>query len=495
MTLSGERLISRRHFVGGMLALPAIAAYQTRAIPALVPRTPDGAQFVQYADCCSGRPGTPLEKNFASVNAVIARLAPQPEFIVFPGDHIYGGTPDMDELRRQWRYWLETEMAWIRGRNIPIYHTTSNHNTYSVASEDVFRETFPDLPRNGPTGQEGLAYWIRRGPVLIVCANTNYSGTGGHGYVEHEWLDRVLASHVDARFKFVSAHVPAFPLNGYGAYPIWRIEPRQADAFWSVLVKHRVTAYLCSHVLAFDAQVRKGVLQLTSGGAGTSSGSFPGGLMPGRTEYFHAVQLAVDSQGLRYQVLDTEGTAREWAEWPLALPPAAGWQPLTAKVLADAGPGRKRQPRDQWACAWEFTGTVPQAVSDPQTMLAGFSSSEPAAALRVMLAGEPPCLRVELQPTSGASAESWRGPQFRPGEPFSFQLALAPMLGPGGVLWRLTERHPWTSLDTESAKGAENLVWPPTWVIGRGHFGPDHDVWRGGEIRLRWSGLVLLHAP
>src|SRR5262249_46712470 len=134
---------------------------------------------------------------------------------------------------------------------------------------------------------------------------------------------------------------------GYGAHPIWRIEPPQAEVFWGVLVKHHVNAYLCSHVLAFDAQVRKGVLQLTSGGAGTS-GSFPGGLMPGRTEYFHAVQLAVDGRGLRYQVRDVEGTVREWAEWPLSLPPAQGWEPLGGDqatwVLGGAAPARNRRP-------------------------------------------------------------------------------------------------------------------------------------------------------
>jgi hypothetical protein len=386
-------------------------------------------------------------------------------------------------------------MAWIRGRGIPMYHTTSNHNTYSTASEQVFREVFPDLPRNGPPGQEGLAYWVRRGPVLVVCTNTNYSGLGGHGHVEHEWLDRVLEANADARHKFVSAHVPAFPLNGYGAHARWRLEPREAEAFWGVLARHAVDAYLCSHVLAFDAQVRQGVLQLTSGGAGTAGG-YPGGMMPGRTEYLHAVQIAVDRRGLRYQVLDTGGVAREWAEWPPPLPAAAEWQPIAgdelATVLRDAAPARGAGRREPWVCAWEVSGTVPTPGLEPQTLLAGFSGNEPAAALRVMLAGDPPRLWVELQPLSGTSAEAWRGARFRPGEPFSFHLALASGLGPGGVLWRAGEGSPWSSLDTESARGAEELAWPPTWVTGRGHFGPDHDVWRGGEIRLRWSGRVAV---
>lgn len=52
-------------------------------IPALLPRIP-GHQFVLYGDACSGVPGALHETMFASVNAVIRRLRPQPEFILFP---------------------------------------------------------------------------------------------------------------------------------------------------------------------------------------------------------------------------------------------------------------------------------------------------------------------------------------------------------------------------------------------------------------------------
>ena len=73
-------------------------------IQALVPRDGVGHQFVCYADCCSGVPDAPHEATFAAVNAVVARLQPQPEFICFPGDELRGLTADDDELRRQWRY-------------------------------------------------------------------------------------------------------------------------------------------------------------------------------------------------------------------------------------------------------------------------------------------------------------------------------------------------------------------------------------------------------
>ncbi len=61
----------------------------------------------------------------------------------------------------------------------------------------------PWVPLNGPDDQLGLAYWDRRGAVLLVFVNTNFSALGGSGHVEHQWLDQVLTDQADARIKFV----------------------------------------------------------------------------------------------------------------------------------------------------------------------------------------------------------------------------------------------------------------------------------------------------
>jgi hypothetical protein len=460
-------------------------------IPALMPRSA-GAQFALYADCCSGIPGTLLERNFANVNAVVARLTPQPEFIVFPGDNVMGGTPDMQALRSEWRYWLDHEMAWVRKRGIPVYPTTSNHNTYGPESEAVWREIFPDLPPNGPPAQRRLSYWVRRGPVLIVCVNTNFSGIGGHGHVEHEWLDKVLTENADAPFKFATGHVPAFPLNGYGLTPTWRLDPADAAPFWDTLVRHRATAYLCSHVLAFDFQVHQGIPQITSGGAGTW-GNFPRGLMPGTTEYLHAVQMAVDAGGLRYQVLDTTGRVRESLAWPFPLSAAANWRSVpeddASKMLRAGIDFQARQ--EPWITAWRFAGTTPAPAARPQTLLSGYDTGEPDAAFRVAFAGTPPRLMVWLQTQSGEAASEWHGPEFRPGERFGFHLALHSGMGPGGVLYRSDENAPWTSLTSASPRGCEHLPWPPVWMARRGHYGPDHDVYpREGTLEIAWTGML-----
>ena len=269
-----------------------------------------GHQFVFYGDCCSGIPGGLFERNFAQVNAALQRLFPQPEFIIFLGDHIMGAYPKEHPIAEQWEYWLHNEMSWLDTNRIPIYHTTSNHDTFDSASEQVWREVFPYIPSNGPIGQEGLSYWVRRGDLLLVFVNTNYSKLGGAGHVECAWLENTLCLHSDARYKIVAGHHPVFAVNGYAERPLWCIAQKEADAFWSVLVRHRVLGYLCAHIIAFDLQEHDSVLQICSGGAGAVPNFGSGGLM-GTDEYHHLVQVALDPHQLRLQTIDDDGIARE----------------------------------------------------------------------------------------------------------------------------------------------------------------------------------------
>lgn len=140
-----------------------------------------------YGDSCSGIPDQPHEAAFAAVNAVVRRLAPPPEFVLFLGDEIAGLTPDAAELRAQWHHWLTREMAWLDRQAIPLWHCTGNHTTYDHTSEAMFR-TVLDMPHNGPPGQEGLSYWVRRGDLLLVFVHTLWTGLGGEGHVETDWL-------------------------------------------------------------------------------------------------------------------------------------------------------------------------------------------------------------------------------------------------------------------------------------------------------------------
>lgn len=453
------------------------------AIPALVPRG-DGHQFVLYADSCSGVPGAPHAATHARVNAVVQSLDPAPEFVVYPGDEIIGLTTSETALRAQWAYWLDTEMAWLDRSTTPLYNTTGNHTTYDAMSARVFGDVLQHLPQNGPAGQKGLSYFVRRGELLMVFVDTLCAELGGEGRVETDWLAATLRDHEDARWKLVAGHHPVFAVNGFAGPYARQIGPDYADRFWSLLVENGVLAYLCSHILAFDVQVQEGVLQVTTAGAGTAH------RMPEGIEYLHCVQAAIDAAGLRYQVLDDDGVIRECLSWPPDLPDRDTWRPIESSLVlpfeADADADRGA------LIALRLAGRTTRRA-DAQTLLAATPAGHRPPAMWIGLTGAEQRLTATLAPTAGRSPHYWFGPAFGAETAFDADLAIHTGMGPGGLLWRLPE-GPWTSLASASAWGAERLHWRENWTVGHGPKGERDSPFLGSDLSVRTSGFRLQDA-
>ena len=446
-------------------------------IPALLPRG-SGHQFVLYGDSCSGVPGAPHEKTFASVNAVIQRLEPLPEFLVFPGDEVIGLTADQAELRAQWRYWLDHEMAWLDQATIPLWNSTGNHTTYDAMSEGVFAVMLPHLPRNGPPGQDGLSYWVRRGDLLLVFVHTLWTALGGEGHVETDWLETTLRSHGDARHKIVVGHHPVHPVNGFSGSYQREIGPEHAEQFWRVLTAAGVQAYVCSHILAFDVQVHGGVLQLCTAGAGTAH------RMPEEVEYLHCVQAALDAQGLRWQVLDTTGRVREQSSWPPFLPPVRTWQTLrvgSQDALLVCGPGNDN------LIAFRFQGLAPRSTATAIQTLFCTAPQDGMPVLWVGLRGPEQVLTVILSPQPGRSPHLWWGVGPAPDTAFDIQLLIHSGMGPGGIMVRRAEHEPWSSLKAASPWGAERLPWPERWSVGQGMNGDGDTPFLGQDLAATFA--------
>jgi hypothetical protein len=437
-----------------------------------VPRGP-GHQFVVYGDSCSGIAGGLHEKTFASVNAVVQRLEPPPEFIAFLGDEVAGYAADRSELEAQWRHWLHHEMAWLDRRAIPLWNTTSNHTTYDEMSEAVFSTMLAHLPRNGPPGQEGLSYFVRRGDLLMVFVHTMWTGLGGEGHVETTWLSEVLQRHAGARHKLVLGHHPVFPVNGFaGAYQR-EIGPEHAGEFWDVLVEAGVLAYFCSHILAFDVQVHRGVLQVCTAGAGTAH------RMPEGIEYLHCVQGALDDKGLRYQVLDADGRVRERLTWPLPL--SDEWRALPAGTNAAPLVGG---PHEDRILGLRFIGrAVAAGDGSAQTLLSAFRA-DLQMPLWIGLRGIDQRLSVIVGPEARRSPHYWSGPAIAADEPFVLELVIHMGMGPGGFLYRVAGAEVWSSLAGASAWGAERLQWPDRWTVGHASRGPGDQPFRGANLSV-----------
>lgn len=457
------------------------------AIKALVPRNNSGHQFVCYGDCCSGIPNGPHEANFAAVNAVVVQLEPQPDFICFLGDELKGLTADDEVLRKQWQHWLEQEMAWLDRESVPLYQTTGNHTTYNIASEAIFRAMNPHLPKNGPSGQEGLSYYIRRDDLLLVFVNTAWSGLGGDGRVETEWLEQILTAHNDARYRLVCGHHPVYPINGFTGPYQRNIDAKNGQNFWQVLVRHQVLAYICSHIMAFDVQIHDGVLQIMTAGAGTLP------LMPVGIEYLHCVQMAVDLTGLRYQTLDRSGNVREWLAWPWNIPSSKRWQPLAAgHQAAPIGDDDSEQELQTQFVVWKFEGICARSGSgDGQTLLCGWTPGPGLGPWWIGFRGQEKRLCFLLSAEAGRSPHFWLGPTVSPGEPFSIQVAIHPHMGPGGFLWRWGDASPWSSLKGATPWGAERFGRQTRWTVGHDQYGAHSQPFRGQGLKVTWHSETM----
>ena len=442
-------------------------------IAALMPRK-EGHQFVVYGDACSGIPDAPHARNFARINSVIRNLAPTPEFILFLGDEISGLTSTPDDLRAQWRHWLEQEMSWLDRNSIPLWHTTSNHTTYNKMSEAVFRDALK-LPINGPPGQEGLSYWVRRNDLLLVFVHTLWTDLGGEGHVESEWLREVLRLHGDARYKLVMGHHPVHSVNGFsGAYQR-DIGPEHAQSFWDALVDGGVLAYFCGHILAFDVQVHRGVLQICTAGAGTSH------RMPEGIEYLHCVQVALDAAGLRYQVLDLAGCVREHLSWPIPQSRTERWLALSAGENDAPITG---EPDANKLMAFRFAGhAASRTVNVAQTLLSAYRPGF-LEQLWIGIQGPEQRLTVIIGPEPGRSPHYWFGPTIMSGIPFDIELLIHTGMGPGGIICRTQNERRWSSLSAASPWGAERLRWPERWTVGYAQSGPDDRMFQGIDLEV-----------
>jgi hypothetical protein len=230
--------------------------------------------------------------------------------------------------------------------------------------------------------------------------------------VEKEWLEVTLKEHKDARYKLVLGHHPVFPINGFsGAYQR-ELGPEYTRPFWYLLVNNGVLAYVCSHILAFDVQAHRGVLQICTAGAGTAH------RMPEGLEYLHCVQAALDEKGLRYQVLDADGVVRERLDWPLPIANPFQWQELPPGETEALFSGRLTGSR---IVQLRLKGKIGTAAA-AQTLFSAFSPGA-MATLWLGVRGPKQTLTVIVQRESGRSPIYWVGPDLAASDSFDLHVS------------------------------------------------------------------------
>ena len=132
----------------------------------------------------------------------------------------------------------------------------------------LYKQNF-DMPQNGPDHKKGLAYFVRKGDLLVVTVETfevvEDSMRIQVAGQQLEWLQQTLAEHRDAPFKIVQGHVGLWgDLNSRSSSRLM-LEGGKQSAFYKTLVANGVDAYFAGEFHDVTVLEADGIWQIVHG--------------------------------------------------------------------------------------------------------------------------------------------------------------------------------------------------------------------------------------
>jgi hypothetical protein len=197
-----------------------------------------------------------LGRNNGVNTEVLGHLAEQiaqssADFVLFPGGLIAGSTWDsVTKINlEQWR----TTMEPVYKAGIKVYPVPGNHEWADNNLPKIWRRVFPELPNNGPAGEEKMTYSFIHKNALIFGLDQNFK----HPHtVDLQWLDKQLGSR-DARAQphvFAFAHEPAFATYHEDCLDYNELA---RDIFVQLLLNSGGRIYFCGHDIFYNhAEIR-----------------------------------------------------------------------------------------------------------------------------------------------------------------------------------------------------------------------------------------------
>jgi len=226
--------------------------------------------------------------NATGVNDVVAHalaaevVKEKVSLVVFSGD-LMNGNVKFGPIEQQFANWKRA-MAAVYDAKIPLYVVRGNHDTASAQDNPkgrslaAWRAAFPDLPQNGPAGEEGLTYSVDVENARFIAADEFigkkkgfdakvYDSAVNSGMISPWVIARVKESK--ARWVFVFGHEAAYV--GHHTDCLANV-PEERDALFDALGE-KGGVYLAGHDHMYVRQVapdRAGrpVLTLVTGDSG-----------------------------------------------------------------------------------------------------------------------------------------------------------------------------------------------------------------------------------
>jgi hypothetical protein len=184
--------------------------------------------------------------------------------------------------------------------------------------------------------------------------------------------------------------------------------------------------------------------------------------MPEGIEYLHCVQLALDANGLSYQVLDIDGFVREQLAWPV--------EGVTSQSMVILPGGAFRAPvsfpDDRASLCLRFMGRAAIASQGAAQTLFSTHRTGELPPFWFGLRGTEQRLTAIVHHEPGRSPHYWLGPSIKPGNDFHIEIMLNANMGPGGIMYRAVGDQGWTSMSAASPWGLERLKVSQEWRIG-----------------------------
>ncbi|HWQ15535.1 MAG TPA: metallophosphoesterase, partial [Roseiflexaceae bacterium] len=270
------------------------------ATPAAAPTptpAPEPWRFVVLGDTRTSG----LRPPEAMYRIVERAAAARPDAVLIVGDLI-DALENQASVREQWRHW-RAAVAPLGAKH--VLPTPGNHDVRRNAwATDLMVEAFPELPRNGPPGYEGLTYALDYGGVRFISLHSEVFGDPHHlGEAQLAWLEVQLRENPN-RYTIVFSHDPAFPVGPHVGSSL-DVYPAERDRLWALLREHNATAYIAGHEHLYNRQEIDGVTQIIAG----TSGSWPYGGFGG--DFQHYVVAEVREDGIAFTVYDIDGVTRD----------------------------------------------------------------------------------------------------------------------------------------------------------------------------------------
>lgn len=169
----------------------------------------------------------------------------------------------------------------VIGKDYPWYPVLGNHDPESPSTMRYLRAysmTVPHVVNRGPKGCEATTYSFDLGDSHFVVLNQYFDGVNDWGLEGEvvpellEWLDADLAA-TTKKHRFVFGHEPLVSMpdmdNGRIRHQGNSLDEdwKSAFAFYQVMMKHDVAAYVCGHTHNTSYAKINGLWQIDAGHA------------------------------------------------------------------------------------------------------------------------------------------------------------------------------------------------------------------------------------